>query len=229
MCGRYVYATQRDENQRAFPQFAFPDEVPKRYNVAPGQNIIAIANADEPRAGTFKWGLIPSWAKDGKIGNRLINARGETLAEKPSFRMAYKKQRCLIPATGFYEWRRNRDGRTKTPMHIALKSGAPFAFAGLWDVWHAPTGERIPSCTIITTEPNDLMAPIHNRMPVILPADGYDAWLDPGDRTDLRDLLVPYPAREMIAHPVSTLVNSPRNDIPDCLNPASPPEQGALF
>ena len=227
MCGRYVYAAQRDENRRAFPQFVFPDEMPKRYNIAPGQNITAIANTHEPRADTFKWGLIPAWAKDHKIGNRLINARGETLAEKPSFRAAYKKQRCLIPATGFYEWRRN--GRTKTPMHIALKSGTPFAFAGLWDVWHAPTGERIQSCTIITTEPNDLMAPIHNRMPVILPADAYDAWLAPEERTDLRELLVPYTAREMIAHPVSTLVNSPRNDTPDCLKPSLPPEQGALF
>ena len=227
MCGRYVYAAQRDENRRAFPQFVFSDEMPKRYNIAPGQNITAIANTHEPRADTFKWGLIPAWAKDHKIGNRLINARGETLAEKPSFRTAYKKQRCLIPATGFYEWRRN--GRTKTPMHIAFKSGAPFAFAGLWDVWHAPTGERIQSCTIITTEPNDLMAAIHNRMPVILPADAYDAWLAPEERTDLRELLVPYTAREMIAHPVSTLVNSPRNDTPDCLKPSLPPEQGALF
>ena len=229
MCGRFVYAAQCDENQLAFPQVVFPNEIPLRYNVAPGQDITAIANTAEPRADTFKWGLIPSWAKDHKIGNRLINARGETLAEKPSFRTAFKRRRCLIPATGFYEWQRNPDGRTKTPIYIALKSGTPFAFAGLWESWHSPEGQRIQSCTIITTEPNDLMAPIHNRMPVIIPADAYNLWLDPAERTDLQDLLVPYAAQEMIAHPVSTLVNNPRNDTLDCLKPAQPPKQGALF
>ena len=229
MCGRFVYAAQCDENQLAFPQVIFPNEIPLRYNVAPGQDITAIANTAEPRADAFKWGLIPSWAKDHKIGNRLINARGETLAEKPSFRTAFKRRRCLIPATGFYEWQRNPDDRTKTPVHIALKSGAPFAFAGLWESWHSPEGQHIQSCTIITTEPNDLMAPIHNRMPVILPPDAYDLWLDPAERTDLQDLLVPYSPQEMIAHPVSTLVNNPRNDSSDCLKPAQSPEQGALF
>ena len=229
MCGRFVYAAQCDENQLAFPQVIFPNEMPLRYNIAPGQDITAIANTAEPRADAFKWGLIPSWAKDHKIGNRLINARGETLAEKPSFRTAFKRQRCLIPATGFYEWQRNPDGRTKTPMYIALKSGTPFAFAGLWESWHSPEGQHIQSCTIITTEPNDLMAPIHNRMPVILPANAYNLWLDPAERTDLQELLIPYSAQEMIAHPVSTLVNNPRNDTSDCLKPAQPPEQGALF
>ena len=229
MCGRFVYAAQRDENQLAFPQVVFPNEIPLRYNIAPGQDITAIANAAEPRTDAFKWGLIPSWAKDHKIGNRLINARGETLAEKSSFRTAFKRRRCLIPATGFYEWQRNPDGRTKTPMYIALKSGTPFAFAGLWESWHSPEGQHIQSCTIITTEPNDLMAPIHNRMPVILPTDAYSRWLDPAERTDFQDLLVPHSAQEMIAHPVSTLVNTPRNDSSDCLKPAQPPEQGALF
>ena len=229
MCGRFVYAAQCDENQLAFPQVIFPNEMPLRYNIVPGQDITAIANTAEPRADTFKWGLIPAWAKDHKIGNRLINARGEILAEKPSFRTAFKRRRCLIPTTGFYEWQRNPDGRTKTPMYIALKSGTPFAFAGLWESWHSPEGQSIQSCTIITTEPNDLMAPIHNRMPATLPANAYDRWLDPAERTDLQDLLVPYSAQEMIAHPVSTLVNSPINDTPDCLKPAQPPEQGALF
>ena len=229
MCGRFVYAAQCDENQLAFPQVVFPNEIPLRYNIAPGQDITAIANTAEPRADAFKWGLIPSWAKDHKIGNRLINARGETLAEKPSFRTAFKRRRCLIPATGFYEWQRNPDGKTKTPMYIALKSGAPFAFAGLWESWHSPEGQHIQSCTIITTEPNGLMAPIHNRMPVILPANAYDLWLDPAERTDLQALLLPYSAQEMTAYPVSTLVNSPINDTSDCLKPAKPPEQGALF
>ena len=229
MCGRFVYAAQCDENQLAFPQVIFPNEMPLRYNIAPGQDITAIANNAEPRADTFKWGLIPSWAKDHKIVNRLINARGETLAEKPSFRTAFKRRRCLIPTTGFYEWQSNLDSRTKTPMYIALKSGTPFAFAGLWELWHSPEGESIQSCTIITTEPNGLMAPIHNRMPVILPANAYDLWLDPAERTDLQDLFVPYSAQEMIAHPVSTLVNSPMNDTPDCLKSVQPPEQGALF
>lgn len=229
MCGRFALAVKPDENQLAFPTFIFPDNMPLRYNVAPGQNITAIANTDENRAQLFKWGLIPSWAKDPKIGNRLINARSETLAEKPSFRSAYKKRRCLIPTTGFYEWQRNPDGKTKTPMHIALKSGTPFAFAGLWESWHSPEGDHTRSCTIITTEPNDLMAPIHNRMPVILPPEQYDSWLDPSDRTDLQELLTPYPDTEMTAHPVSTLVNSPVNDTPECLKPVASPEQGALF
>jgi putative SOS response-associated peptidase YedK len=229
MCGRFALAVKPDENQLAFPTFIFPDNMPLRYNIAPGQNITAIANTDENHAHAFKWGLIPSWAKDPKIGNRLINARSETLAEKPSFRSAYKKRRCLIPTTGFYEWQRNPDGKTKTPMHIALKSGTPFVFAGLWESWHSPEGDHIRSCTIITTEPNDLMAPIHNRMPVILPTEHYDTWLDPSDRTDLQELLEPFPDAEMTAHPVSTLVNSPTNDTSECLEPAQPPEQGALF
>jgi putative SOS response-associated peptidase YedK len=142
------------------------------------------------------------------------------LAEKPSFRSALKRRRCLIPADGFYEWQKPAArGGAKTPMHVRLTSGAPFAFAGLWEVWHAPDGSEIASCTIITTTPNELMAPIHNRMPVILAPDAYDPWLDPAERSskELAALLTPYPAAEMTANPVGATVNNPRNDSPDCI------------
>jgi putative SOS response-associated peptidase YedK len=155
------------------------------------------------------------------IGNRLINARGETLAEKPSFRAAYLRRRCLILADGFYEWQVVPDSKTKQPMYIQLATKKPFAFAGLWELWR-PDDTPILSCTIITTEPNALLAPIHNRMPVILPPDAYDLWLDPGEQKPaaLNHLLKPYPADLMTAYPVSRLVNSPTNDTPACVVPS---------
>jgi putative SOS response-associated peptidase YedK len=170
----------------------------------------------------YVWGLIPSWAKDPAIGSRMINARGETLAEKPSFRSAFRRRRCLIPADGFYEWQQVPGHKTKTPMYIRLKSGEPFAFAGLWESWNAPDGSNILSCTIITTSPNALMQPIHNRMPVILPASAYAQWLEPGEQNpaDLQPLLQAYPPEEMTAYPVSTLVNRPENDVAACIQPA---------
>ncbi len=170
----------------------------------------------------FRWGLIPGWAKDPAIGHRMINARAETLAEKPSFRTPLRRRRCLILADGFYEWRKDPGGKTKTPMYIRLSNGAPFAFAGLWDLWRGPDDSPVTSCTIITTSPNDLLAPIHNRMPVILPADAYEQWLDPDEQPAdrLTPLLNPYPAREMTAHAVSRTVNNPRTDSPDCVKPA---------
>jgi len=231
MCGRYVFASRKDENQLAFPEFAFPDDMPLRYNIAPGQPVIALANNNQPRAVAFKWGLIPSWSKDPKIGNRLINARAETLAEKPSFRNAFIRRRCLIPATGFYEWQKQPDGKTKIPMLIRLSSGQPFAFAGLWEHWGSPEGDEIESCTIITTEPNSLMATIHNRMPVILPQEHYESWLEPQEKKpeELQDLLKTFPADEMQAHPVSTLVNSPSNDVMECTLPIQHPTQSTLF
>ena len=153
MCGRFVFAMNADDRQLIFPAFTFPDDVQPHYNIAPGQNIVAIANTSEGRADYFKWGLIPSWAKDAKIGNRMINARAETLAEKPAFRSAFKKRRCLIPATGFYEWQKQPDGKTRIPMHISLKTAPAFAFAGLWESWRAPEGQTVTSCTIITHSP----------------------------------------------------------------------------
>ena len=180
-----------------------------------------VANDGQNAADYFVWGLIPSWAKDPKIGNRLINARSETLGEKPSFRTAYKRRRCLILADGFYEWQKQPGQTAKAPHYIVLKSGYPFAFAGLWEQWFSPDGSEIKSATIITTEPNELIAQLHNRMPVILPTQAYDRWLDCFDRSpaELRDLLVPYPPEEMTFYPVSTQVNNPSNDLPELVVP----------
>ncbi|MCA9916322.1 MAG: SOS response-associated peptidase, partial [Anaerolineales bacterium] len=168
----------------------------------------------------FHWGLIPSWAKDPTIGSRMINARSETVTEKPSFRTAFKRRRCLIPADGFYEWQKLGSG--KQPMFIRPAEGEerPFALAGLWEFWSDPDGGTIQSCTILTTSPNELMAPIHNRMPVIIEPEDFDLWLNPEpDPEQGLHLLRPYPAEKMAAYPVSTVVNNPRNDVPDCIQP----------
>jgi putative SOS response-associated peptidase YedK len=191
-----------------------------RYNIAPAQSVLTIIDDEGGhRAGLLRWGLIPAWAKDPTIGNRMINARAETVAEKPSFRRALQKRRCLVLADGFYEWR--KEGRTKTPMFITLKSREPFAFAGLWETWEPPTGDPVRSCTIITTSPNSLMAAIHDRMPVILPRAAESLWLDRTvtDPQALLPLLAPYAAELMKAYAVSPLVNLPRNDTPACIEP----------
>ncbi len=197
-----------------------------RYNVAPTQPAPTVLN-DGARALTFsRWGLIPFWAKDPDIGNRMINARVETVHQKPAFRSAFKKQRCLVVADGFYEWTAVPGQRRKQPMYIRLKSGAPFAFAGLWDRWRNPAnpdGEPIISCTIITSEPNALVEQYHNRMAVILPPEHYEAWLDPAERSPdaLFPLLKPFPAELMEAYPVSTRVNSPAYDDPSLIEPVN--------
>jgi len=153
----------------------------------------------------------------------MINARAETLTEKPSFRTAFRRRRCLIPADGFFEWKVEPGRKTKTPMYIRLKSGKPFALAGLWERWDSPDGSTIFSCTIITTQPNELMQVIHNRMPVILPPQAYPLWLDPAEPPlpKLTELLQPYPAAEMTSYPVSTIVNSPDNDLPATIEPVA--------
>ena len=222
MCGRFTLTVDPADLREAFPQFTIPDEITPRYNIAPTQPVAVVPNTGENRLDFYVWGLIPSWAKDPAIGNRLINARSETLAEKPSFRSALRRRRCLILADGFYEWRANEGGKGKTPMFVRMKSGQPFAFAGLWEVWSPPDGSEVRSCTIITTQPNSLMVPIHNRMPVILPPTVYTRWLDPAEAApqNLSPLLVPYDASQMEAYPVSRLVNSPDNDVPDCIRPA---------
>jgi putative SOS response-associated peptidase YedK len=165
----------------------------------------------------LRWGLIPSWAKDESIGSRMINARAESLAEKPSFKRLLHSKRCLIVADGFYEWK--QENGSKTPMYITMKDDEPFAFAGLWDTWKNPDGEELRTCTIITTEPNALVAPIHNRMPAILLPDAREAWLDPSIKDDelLTHLLAPYPPEAMTARAVSRLVNDPKHDSPDVL------------
>lgn len=221
MCGRFTLTADPGVLQEAFPEINIQVPVKPRYNIAPTQPVAVITNLPELRLGYFHWGLIPSWAKDPEIGSRLINARSETLAEKPSFRSAYRRRRCLIPADGFYEWKVDPGQKAKTPMYIKLKSNLPFAFAGLWELWSSPDGSQIYSCTIITTQPNALMENIHNRMPVILPKTAYKEWLDPSERSpeSVAHLLVPYPAEEMEAYPVSRLVNSPQVDVADCIKP----------
>ncbi len=214
MCGRFTLTLDPSDLREAFPDFSIPEQYSPRYNVAPTQPILAVTNEGTNKADFFVWGLIPSWAKDPSIGNRMINARAETLAEKPSFRSAYKYHRCLILADGFYEWQAQPGQKAKLPHFIHLKSGKPFAFAGLWEHWNSPDGSEVRSATIVTTEPNELMSRLHNRMPVILPRNAYAQWLDPAPRQppSLQELLVPYPAEEMEAYPVSSLVNSPGND-----------------
>jgi putative SOS response-associated peptidase YedK len=221
MCGRYTLTVNPEQLQQAFPDYQAPDQVQARYNIAPTQPVLVIPNDGRNKMDFFVWGLVPSWAKDPSIGNRMINARAETLLEKPAFRTAFRRRRCLIPADGFYEWKQTPGSKTKTPMHIRMKSGTPFAFGGLWEYWSGPDGSEILSCTIITTAPNTLMEGIHNRMPLILPEDAYDTWLATGEQKPeaLLPLLRPYKPEEMHAYPVSTLVNSPANDVPDCVLP----------
>jgi putative SOS response-associated peptidase YedK len=215
MCGRFNLRVNPALLAEIFQLTREPDIHP-RYNIAPTQQVAVVRRADVGRElSMLRWGLVPSWAKDVKIGNSLINARAETVATKPAFRAAFKARRCLIPATGFYEWKKT--GKAKQPFHIEMKDGQPFAFAGLWEFWKGD-GEPIESCTIITGEPNEVARGIHDRMPVILPEEEYDRWLDlkaPADA--LQELFVPYPAAEMHGAPISTRVNSPRYDGPECL------------
>lgn len=211
MCGRYTLITDISKIAQSFGVEPTLGAQP-RYNIAPTQNVAAILKNGTAHLSSLRWGLIPSWAKDEAIGSRMINARAETLAEKPSFKNLLRGRRCLIVADGFYEWR--SEGKEKTPMYITVQNGQPFAFAGLWDVWKNPGGDPIQSCTIITTAPNELMATIHNRMPAILRPGAYEDWLNPQLRdTDvLTHWLTPYPAELMQARPVSKLVNNPKND-----------------
>ncbi len=226
MCGRFSLVRDGRQLLQAFPGFLFPDDPPQRYNIAPSLQVLAALNDGSNRARMLGWGLIPFWAKDAKIGNKLINARAETLAEKPSFREAYKRRRCLIPADRFYEWRKEPGG-TRTPMYVRLRSAKVFALAGLWESWRAPDGATRDTCTVVTTEPNALMAGIHNRMPVILPRHTYADWLspDPLPQDQASGPLAPYPAAEMEAYPVSTYVNRPGNEGPACIQPADGAEE----
>ncbi|GED03709.1 SOS response-associated peptidase [Bacillus atrophaeus] len=221
MCGRFTLFSEFDDILEQFDidQFLPEDEYDPSYNVAPSQNILTIINdGSSNRLGKLRWGLIPPWAKDEKIGYKMINARAETLAEKSSFRKPLISNRCIIPADSFYEWKR-LDPKTKIPMRIKLKSTNLFAFAGLYEKWNSPQGNPIYSCTIITTKPNELMEDIHDRMPVILPHDNQTAWLNPQntDAAYLQSLLLPYDADDMEAYQVSPLVNSPKNNSPELI------------
>lgn len=222
MCGRFSLASDLEDLQELLPGVTLPETLLPRYNIAPTQEVAVVANHADRKLEFFRWGLIPSWAKDPQIGAQMINARAESLAQKPAFRIAYRRRRCLVLADGFYEWRREEGTSRKTPLYIRLRSGKPFAFAGLWEVWQPADEAPILSCTIITTVPNALIEPIHNRMPVILAPEAYAHWLAPEERTpaELEGWLRPYPAEEMEAYAVSTLVNNPRVDSPACITPA---------
>jgi putative SOS response-associated peptidase YedK len=221
MCGRFTLTVDPGQLQEAFPWVEIPEDLIRRYNIAPSQPAAVVPNDGKNRVDLHTWGLIPFWAKDPKIGNRMINARAETIAEKPSFKGSFKYKRCLVLADGFYEWQKIPGTKSKTPMYLRMKNKQPFAFAGLWDIWNSSDGSEIRSFTIITTEPNKLVAEIHNRMPVILPHSAYKDWLQEGenDQSILESYLQPYPAAEMEAYPVSKYVNSPQNDSPECIIP----------
>jgi putative SOS response-associated peptidase YedK len=222
MCGRFTLTTPMPVLAELFlfPEAATPEP---RYNIAPTQAVAtvrALAGIDKRELAFLRWGLVPSWADDLAIGNRLINARSETVAAKPSFRSAFKCRRCLVLADGFYEWQKL--GTRKQPFYFRLRDGKPFAFAGLWERWEK-AGAPVESCTILTTEANDVLRPVHERMPVILGPKDYDLWLDPSPQKPelLQALLRPYPPGEMTGFPVSPLVNNPRNNSSRCIEPAA--------
>ncbi|MEC0205183.1 SOS response-associated peptidase [Paenibacillus lautus] len=229
MCGRFTLTVTWEELMTRYlidPESVSPFHIP-RYNIAPTQMVTAIINdGSANRIGQLQWGLVPSWAKDSSAGAKMINARSETLEDKPAFRMPFYRKRCLIPADGFYEWQKNGNG--KQPFRIGLRNGEIFSMAGLYDTWITPSGDKLSTCTVITTAPNRLMEPIHNRMPVILRPANEALWLErqtsshPHESStsileSLKELLRPYPAEEMQAVPVSTTVNSVKNDTEDCV------------
>lgn len=220
MCGRYTLKTPVDALAREFGLSGPLPEIPASYNIAPTRHVAAVLFEGGRKLEMLRWGLIPSWAKDPEIGNRMINARSETVPEKPSYRKAFKERRCLIPADGFYEWQKTNGG--KQPYYFKMKNGGPFAFAGLWEDW-SRDGQEIRSCTILTTTPNWLVGEVHDRMPVILSREDHDFWLDPevDEPEPLRSLLKPYPAEAMEAYPVSRHVNRPTNDDERCVEPAA--------
>ena len=220
MCGRFTITLKPSFWQKEFDLNSMPSQWEPRYNVAPTQSVPVITNAENRNVELMRWGLIPFWAKDESIGNRLINARSETLKEKLSFRDAFRHRRCLILADGFYEWQHpSRYGTPKVPFYFKLKDDKPFAFAGLWESWLAPNKQEVHSCAIITCSPNELIARIHNRMPVLFDSRNCWAWLEDVNLTKLKFLLTPFPADKMKTHPVGRWINNPRVDSPECIFP----------
>lgn len=227
MCGRFTLKTPAPRLAEFFVVPSFPTLSP-RYNIAPTQLVVCVRAVDGGtgrEAANLKWGLIPSWAKDASIGSRMINARSETAAEKPSFRSAFQRRRCIIPADGFYEWQKLAD-RRRQPWFIHLPEEAPFGFAGLWESWKSKdSGEVVASCTILTTQASEDLQELHERMPVILPPEAHAAWLSseasPGQ---LQSLMVPLPKGTLLRHPVATSVNKVAHDQPDCVTPVELPD-----
>jgi putative SOS response-associated peptidase YedK len=221
MCGRFTLIATGETVAELFQLPDIPVLAP-RYNIAPTQPVAAVRvsrDTGKRELTHFHWGLIPRWAKDPAIGSRMINARSETAAEKPSFKAAVKYRRCLVPADGFYEWQKLNG--TKQPVRVQTKDGGLFAIAGLWEHWQSPDGSEIESCTLLTTSPNELLTQVHNRMPVIIAPEDFDLWLDPAAQHagEIQHLLKPYPAGEMTFYPVSDHVNNPRNEDPLCIEP----------
>lgn len=226
MCGRFTLTLTFQEVAEILK---ITDEIDwkPRYNIAPSQQVPVLVNEGERQLKLFQWGLVPFWAKDPAIGNKMINARAETIDTKPSFRHSFQKQRCLILADGFYEWK--REGKNKIPYRFTLADRNLFGFAGIWDSWTSSEGATINSCSIITTEANELMTPIHDRMPVILNKEKEEVWLDPSlkDSILLKSLLIPYNANQMNYYEVSAKVNSPKYDSIDFIKPVN--KQAAIF
>jgi putative SOS response-associated peptidase YedK len=231
MCGRYSLATPDPSALRVRFPLGERVEIRQRFNVAPGDDVLAVTTSreGEPRGETLGWGLVPHWAKDPSTGYKMINARAESLAERPAYRDAFERRRCLIVADGFYEWQ-PQPGRRKQPWWITRADGSPFAFAGLWAIWHGPGDLVLRTCTIVTTEASSSLRELHDRMPVMLPPDAEAAWLDPGTRAaELTDLLVPWPDAATARRPVGSAVNDARFDGPECLDPPAPDETPTLF
>ncbi len=219
MCGRFTLTVDPADLQLLLDLIDVPSELTPRYNIAPTQPVAVVTSPVDRKVEIFQWGLIPSWSKDPSMGSRMINARAETVHEKPAFRAPFARKRCLILADGFYEWKQLE--KNKQPYYIRLAEGGPFAFAGLWDHWTSPEGDERKTCTIITCEPNELMSQLHNRMPVIFDKSTMWDWLDPdAPQLALKAMLSPYDTHAMTAYPVSRAVNRPANDSPECILPA---------
>jgi putative SOS response-associated peptidase YedK len=232
MCGRFVAASPPDQIARYFDAQAPEALLEPSYNVAPTNDVYAVLeDGTTRRVEALHWGLVPRWAKDPSVGNRMINARAETLATKNAYKSAFAKRRCIIPADGFYEWQKQPGQKRKQPYYIHRPDGEPLAFAGLWEVWRSPDadGEELHSCTIVTGEPNDKVRAVHDRMPVILPPAAWDSWLDPEehDLDVLGKLLVPAPASLVELRPVSTEVNNVRNKGAHLVERADPTDGGS--
>ena len=217
MCGRYSFILEDEMIRERFGVTVRSAIYKARYNCAPTQKLAVISNENPGELSLYRWGLIPFWAKDIAIGNKLINAKSETILDKPSFRNSFKNKRCLVLSDGFYEWKK---GPVKTPFRITRKDGSAFAMAGIWDKWISPEGEEIRSFSILTTRPDSLMEKIHDRMPVILDRESEKRWIGNAAPESLLELLKPCDSSGLIAYPVSQLVNSPRNDSPNILVPA---------
>ncbi|NJL10231.1 MAG: SOS response-associated peptidase [Calothrix sp. SM1_7_51] len=225
MCGRYTLHKKIQTIADGCHLQKVPDTEPQ-YNIAPTQMVATILHnqlSDKREFQLLRWGLIPSWSKDQSMGSKLINARSETVTEKPSFRDAFKRRRCLVLADGFYEWQKQSGNKQPFYFCIENENAKPFAFAGLWSKWQSPEEQQVYSCTILTTEANSLLISVHDRMPVILAPEDYDLWLDPKVQTSepLQKLLRPYPANSMTSYPVSSLVNNPKHNSPECITPLS--------